>query len=243
MSGATSKRDGSRLSVSQLPACAGFGRDKKRKGLLDWYFNSRASAPKPHEGALARTTPMRIEPKTFFANERTFLSWCARLSGPFRPCLAAHCCTAAGVPYFPARCGRMHVADAGRAIVPRSCLDCFLVQRNLLQYGGKGRTTHYIRMSASAWSQAACDDEGAGNVLDMCLWCVSQAMVFRPMYIYLSVSAGWGRLHMAVTLGSIAAALLGFAGVAQRGEGAGHEARRQHPLLGPVHRVNTVIII
>ena len=68
-----------RLSVSQLPASAsaGFGRDKKRKGLLDWYFNSRASAPKPHEGALARTTPMRIEPKTFFANERTFLSWCA----------------------------------------------------------------------------------------------------------------------------------------------------------------------
>jgi len=24
---------------------------------------------------MARTTPMRIEPKTFFANERTFLSW------------------------------------------------------------------------------------------------------------------------------------------------------------------------
>jgi hypothetical protein len=30
---------------------------------------------------------------------------------------------------------------------------------------------------------------------------------------------------MAVTLGSIAAALLGFAGVAQRGEGPGHKAR------------------
>ena len=42
---------------------------------------------------------------------------------------------------------------------------------------------------------------------------------------------------MAVTLGSIAAALLGFAGVAQRGEGAGHEARRRHPLLRPVQRV------
>lgn len=54
---------------------AGFGTDKKRKGLLDWYFNSRAEAPKPREGALARSTPMRIEPKTFFANERTFLSW------------------------------------------------------------------------------------------------------------------------------------------------------------------------
>ena len=36
----------------------------------------------------------------------------------------------------------------------------------------------------------------------------------------------WGaRLHMAVTLGSIAAALLGFAGVAQRGQGPSHEAR------------------
>ena len=52
-----------------------------------------------------------------------------------------------------------------------------------------------------------------------------------PIDIFLIVSAGWGRLHMAVTIGSIAAALLGFAGVAQRGEGAGHEARRRHPLL------------
>ena len=91
MTGTTSKRDGSRLSVSQLPACAGFGRDKKRKGLLDWYFNSRASAPKPHEGALARTTPMRIEPKTFFANERTFLSWCARALQTLSGCALLHC--------------------------------------------------------------------------------------------------------------------------------------------------------
>ena len=56
--------------------CAGFGRDKKRRGLLDWYFNNRPAPQKPREGAMARTTPMRIEPKTFFANERTFLSWC-----------------------------------------------------------------------------------------------------------------------------------------------------------------------
>jgi hypothetical protein len=38
---------------------------------------------------------------------------------------------------------------------------------------------------------------------------------------------------MAVTLGSIAAALLGFAGVAQRGEGPGHKARTR---LGPPAR-------
>ena len=59
-------------------SCAGFGRDKKRRGLLDWYFNNRPAPQKPREGAMARTTPMRIEPKTFFANERTFLSWCVR---------------------------------------------------------------------------------------------------------------------------------------------------------------------
>ncbi len=39
---------------------------------------------------------------------------------------------------------------------------------------------------------------------------------------------------MAVTLGSIAAALLGFAGVAQRGEGPGHKARpRLQPSCSP----------
>ncbi|KXZ45148.1 hypothetical protein GPECTOR_58g597 [Gonium pectorale] len=31
--------------------------------------------PPPPAGGALRTTPMRIEPKTFFANERTFLSW------------------------------------------------------------------------------------------------------------------------------------------------------------------------
>lgn len=44
-------------------------------GLLGWWFGGRsapaAAAPPP----LARTTPMRVEPKTFLANERTFLSW------------------------------------------------------------------------------------------------------------------------------------------------------------------------
>lgn len=61
-----------------LKLCAvGFGQnkpEKKRTGWLDWWFNSRAGKkgePRP----LARTPPMRIEPKTFFANERTFLSW------------------------------------------------------------------------------------------------------------------------------------------------------------------------
>ncbi|EFJ39830.1 hypothetical protein VOLCADRAFT_70357 [Volvox carteri f. nagariensis] len=31
--------------------------------------------PPPPTGGAMRTTPMRIEPKTFFANERTFLAW------------------------------------------------------------------------------------------------------------------------------------------------------------------------
>lgn len=56
--------------------CLGFGRnrpEKKKEGFMDWWFNSRAN--KKQEPALARTTPMRLEPKTFFANERTFLSW------------------------------------------------------------------------------------------------------------------------------------------------------------------------
>jgi hypothetical protein len=54
----------------QVPL-AGFGRKKDKKGFFEWYFNSRT----PKERPMARTTPMRIEPKTFFANERTFLSW------------------------------------------------------------------------------------------------------------------------------------------------------------------------
>ena len=51
---------------------AGFGQKKEKKGFFDWYFNSRKAKDPP---PMARTTPMRIEPKTFFANERTFLSW------------------------------------------------------------------------------------------------------------------------------------------------------------------------
>ena len=52
--------------------------------LLDWWFSSRErtmaalrrerAAINPTQ-TMARTTPMRIEPKTFLANERTFLSW------------------------------------------------------------------------------------------------------------------------------------------------------------------------
>ena len=51
--------------------------------LLDWWFSSRErtmAALRRERAAhppqtMARTTPMRIEPKTFLANERTFLSW------------------------------------------------------------------------------------------------------------------------------------------------------------------------
>ena len=35
---------------------------------------SKHANTKPH-GVVCRTTPMRVEPKTFFANERTFLTW------------------------------------------------------------------------------------------------------------------------------------------------------------------------
>lgn len=42
-------------------------------GFLERWFN--APRPMPAERTAPRTTPMRIEPKTFFANERTFLTW------------------------------------------------------------------------------------------------------------------------------------------------------------------------
>ena len=58
--------------TSTLACDAGFGQKKDKKGFFNWYFNSR-KVKEP--SAMARTTPMRIEPKTFFANERTFLSW------------------------------------------------------------------------------------------------------------------------------------------------------------------------
>jgi uncharacterized membrane protein YidH (DUF202 family) len=61
----------------------GFGRAREATGGLlagvaGWWFGGRR-APPPRAAtaapAMARTTPMRIEPKTFLANERTFLSW------------------------------------------------------------------------------------------------------------------------------------------------------------------------
>lgn len=50
------------------------GRREKKKGFLDWWFTSRPKAMRV-SNTTPRTTPMRIEPKTFFANERTFLTW------------------------------------------------------------------------------------------------------------------------------------------------------------------------
>lgn len=50
------------------------GRREKKKGFLDWWFTSRPKAMRV-PNTTPRTTPMRIEPKTFFANERTFLTW------------------------------------------------------------------------------------------------------------------------------------------------------------------------
>jgi uncharacterized membrane protein YidH (DUF202 family) len=54
---------------------AGLGPDaaRKRGGFLSRWFLSRQQ-PKA-EARLSATIPQRIEPKTFFANERTFLSW------------------------------------------------------------------------------------------------------------------------------------------------------------------------
>lgn len=52
--------------------------------VLDWWFSSRdrataalrrATPSSSSNNTMARTVPMRIEPKTFLANERTFLSW------------------------------------------------------------------------------------------------------------------------------------------------------------------------
>ncbi|CAL8471696.1 g11238 [Coccomyxa elongata] len=65
---------GDQPTLQLLPPrdAVGFGRKKEKKGFFDWYFNSRKAKDPP---VMARTTPMRIEPKTFFANERTFLSW------------------------------------------------------------------------------------------------------------------------------------------------------------------------
>ena len=54
-----------------LLLCAANGKEDGKKSWFDWYFQSRKAPPQ----TMARTTPMRIEPKTFFANERTFLSW------------------------------------------------------------------------------------------------------------------------------------------------------------------------
>lgn len=67
--------------------CTGFanrGGGGKRSGIhrsfdsefFTWWYKpllERASAAA--RGAVARVTPMRIEPKTYFANERTFLTW------------------------------------------------------------------------------------------------------------------------------------------------------------------------
>lgn len=44
--------------------------------VFDTLFGTRSGAP----GALLqkpRKVPMRVEPKSYFANERTFLSWCS----------------------------------------------------------------------------------------------------------------------------------------------------------------------
>lgn len=50
------------------------GRSNRAPRKPNWFLQL-IGLEVPPRAALARTTPMRIEPKTFFANERTFLAW------------------------------------------------------------------------------------------------------------------------------------------------------------------------
>lgn len=43
--------------------------------FLDWWFSKPPMPPRPSEQLASGQRPAKIEPKTFFANERTFLSW------------------------------------------------------------------------------------------------------------------------------------------------------------------------
>lgn len=45
---------------------------KREPGLLDWWFSK---PPMAHRPKIPGVVPQKAEPKTFFANERTFLSW------------------------------------------------------------------------------------------------------------------------------------------------------------------------
>lgn len=97
-------------TVSFTPNCnaAGFGRKREKKGFFEWYFNSRT----PKERTMARTTPMRIEPKTFFANERTFLSW-------------LHMAVTIG-SIAAALLGFAGIADSTKKLKPQVCSDVFI---------------------------------------------------------------------------------------------------------------------
>jgi len=48
------------------------GNDKGTMSLLTWWFSKPEVHPIPRIPGVVET---RIEPKTYFANERTFLSW------------------------------------------------------------------------------------------------------------------------------------------------------------------------
>lgn len=47
-------------------------RPKRKPGILDWWFSKPPMATRPK---IPGVVQQRAEPKTFFANERTFLSW------------------------------------------------------------------------------------------------------------------------------------------------------------------------
>eukprot|EP00879_Flechtneria_rotunda_P010916 GHRR01011407.1.p1 GENE.GHRR01011407.1~~GHRR01011407.1.p1 ORF type:complete len:125 (+),score=34.79 GHRR01011407.1:192-566(+) len=50
--------------------------DQARAQVFDSLFGTRYHTPGA-ELQLPRKVPMRVEPKSYFANERTFLSWCS----------------------------------------------------------------------------------------------------------------------------------------------------------------------
>lgn len=47
--------------------------EPEHSGLLDWWFRKPPMAE--HKALPPGTLPERMEPKTYFANERTFLAW------------------------------------------------------------------------------------------------------------------------------------------------------------------------
>ena len=69
------------LYIEDCFVILGLGNSRKSRRWFDgWFQNSRNV-----KTGLATTIPMKVEPKTFFANERTFLSWLHMVHHPPSP--------------------------------------------------------------------------------------------------------------------------------------------------------------